>query len=486
MVQGPAVTGFPLRLRHQGALAMAPRLQAAAHASRLGAEWLGSIVRPRADRFRPQASGSWGSAPLLAGLAAAGTGFARRQLRAQSTLRAAPSGEWAFRASVLGNEGALSGHVFLDPKGRAAYVADGVQIVGRGVGHWASCGSTVAVELDVYQYAAAAAQIPDKPHRFRGVWEANGPVVKGDWFFCPETAAPRLVGAVDVAATTMELLPQVVAAAKGPDSGPAPKVDPETTEAAMAALDAQAHLRPLSDDALERLEPYKVDGIEKVFYIPNWITPEQEAQFIREADGDMSSWEDMKTRSSQEWGAGDRCSCGRGLRRESLPPNQQRLADALHHLGVFDGALYPMNSVRINGYRPGQGIFPHCDGPVYYPCVAILSLNSPCLFHLYSRSGTEDCMKWDPSHDVPGGHQTSSRPLMTLFLEPRSLLLFSHDAFWNHRHGIDATATDVLTPNVANADQAVAAGFSMGDVIQRNRRVSLTMRHLLPRCACQG
>ena len=44
-----------------------------------------------------------------------------------------------------------------------------MQIVGRGVGHWATNGDMVAVELDVYQYAAAAAVIPEKPHRFRGV-----------------------------------------------------------------------------------------------------------------------------------------------------------------------------------------------------------------------------------------------------------------------------------------------------------------------------
>ena len=69
------------------------------------------------------------------------------------------------------------------------------------------------------------------------------------------------------------------------------------------------------------------------------------------------------------------------------------------------------------------------------PCqVAILSLGSPCLFSFYPRSGTEasggspgkagrgawgsngltvgcesekrqDCMKWDPANDVPGGFE---------------------------------------------------------------------------------
>merc|ERR1711884_190520 len=140
-----------------------------------------------------------------------------------------------------------------------------------------------------------------------------------------------------------------------------------------------------------------------------------------------------------------------------------------------------MNSVRINGYRPDQGIHPHCDGPVYYPMVAILSLGSTSLFSFYPQSGTEDCMKWDPENNVPGGH-VGSKPLCTVLLEPRSLLVFSHDAFWKHRHGIAAVVSEEVTPLVCNLAQCEGS-FAVGDRIQRQRRVSLTMRHLLPRCA---
>merc|ERR1719277_1972228 len=187
----------------------------------------------------------------------------------------------------------------------------------------------------------------------------------------------------------------------------------------------------------------------------------------------------MKSRSSQEWGAGDRCTCGRGLMRVPLPGPQQRLADALHHLGVFDGALYPMNSVRINGYRPGQGIHPHCDGPVYYPKVAILSLGAPCIFSFYPRSGNEDTMAWDQLRNVPGGFVDGSRPLLSVLLEPRSLLVFGRDAFWHHRHGIADCSVEELTPAVHNLP---AGKYRVGGKIERHRRVSLTMRHLLPRC----
>lgn len=255
----------------------------------------------------------------------------------------------------------------------------------------------------------------------------------------------------------------------------------------MAALDADPGLRATGQGASmqERLAPYLVSDVPTIYYVPDWIEPSQEAQFLAIADSDMRQWEDMKTRSSQEWGAGDRCACGRGLRREPLPPAQREIQQALHHLGIFDAALYPMNSVRINGYRPGQGIYPHCDGPVYYPKVAILSLCAPCIFNFYPKSGTEDCMKWDQNYDVPGGHRVGDKPLVSVIVEPRSLLVFSHDAFWHHRHGIEAVTSEEVTSTVCNLE-ACGGRYKVGDVIHRQRRVSLTMRHLLPRCACQG
>eukprot|EP00435_Cladocopium_sp_Y103_P057549 s1285_g19.t2 len=79
------------------------------------------------------------------------------------------------------------------------------------------------------------------------------------------------------------------------------------------------------------------------------------------------------------------------------------------------------------------------------PPVAILSLGSPCLFSFYPRSGTEDCMKWDPANDVPGGFEMGQQALNTL-----SLLIFSQDAFWHHRHGIDAACERWLCNPVMN------------------------------------
>jgi len=404
-----------------------------------------------------------------------------------STVTEAPpfEGEWAFRASVLGCAGALSGHIFLDPSGRAVYVGDGVQAIGRGVGNWVvDPFGAAAIELDVYQYAAAAAVIPEKPHRFRGLWPLGGSrSLQGDWYVVPEGEAPRLVGSFDAATNTQELLPAVV------ENSNRPMRDRQLSEAAtaglMEALDAAPSITGPAASIDERLEPFRIGNVPSMYYIPGWCDVAQEKAFTHHADVELNGWENMRTRSSQEWGAGDRCKCGRGLMREPLPPVQQQIADALHHLGIFDGALYPMNSVRINGYVPGQGIHPHCDGPVYYPKVAILSLNSPCVFNFHPRSGTEDCMKWDPENDVPGGH-VGAGPEVSVLLEPRSLLVFGQDAFWHHRHGIEAVPSDIITDKVCNLEALLDRSYKVGDRIDRTRRVSLTMRHLLPRCACQG
>lgn len=99
-------------------------------------------------------------------------------------------------------------------------------------------------------------------------------------------------------------------------------------------------------------------------------------------------------------------------------------------------------------------------------------------------------MKWDAQHDVPGGHVaygSAAAPLVSVLLEPRSLLLFSHDAFWRHRHGIADVSEEPITSAVCNLGHLDAGSpYKVGDILKRARRVSLTMRHLLPRCACQG
>jgi len=76
-----------------------------------------------------------------------------------------------------------------------------------------------------------------------------------------------------------------------------------------------------------------------------------------------------------------------------------------------------------------------------------------------------------------------TEPSLSLLLEPGSLLVFSSEAFINHRHGINAVDSDEISPKVRNAKDM---GLSVGDRLKRDRRISLTIRHLLPRCNCNA
>jgi len=152
--------------------------------------------------------------------------------------------------------------------------------------------------------------------------------------------------------------------------------------------------------------------------------------------------------------------------------------------------LFPANSVRLNSYRPGQGIYPHLDGPVYYPRVAIVSLGSQVVFDFYPRMDNDEDedkrgFSWDRDKEVPAAPELppGTKPEVSLLLEPGSLLVFDSNAFIYNRHGISSVMEDEIGPQVKNAKEI---GLSAGDTLRRGKRVSLTIRHLLPRCSCSA
>lgn len=377
---------------------------------------------------------------------------------------------------MSGMDAAFSGHLSLHGNGQAAYLADGIQVVGRGRGCWTQEPSGKGgIELEIFQYPAASAEIPEQPLRFRGLWDdsAASPtgISEGEWYFCPAIGEPQLVGSFRASGEE--------------DARAQPPPSTSLTRSALGMADRDSLIRRLERQSprskagslQDFSERFSIQGIDSVQYIPEWIDEETERAYMALADSG-GAWENMTSRVSQEHGAGSTSLCGRGLVCEPLPEWLQEIADELHRLQIFDSGLWPMNSVRLNGYHPGQGIHPHCDGPVYYPRVAILSLGSPCLFSFYPKTGNENIMQWDKANDVPAGHRTGDQPLQSVLVEPRSLLVFDKDAFWHHRHGIAAVTADVLSPIVSNLKSSVAPGTSL----PRSRRVSLTMRHLLPRC----
>ena len=61
-------------------------------------------------------------------------------------------------------------------------------------------------------------------------------------------------------------------------------------------------------------------------------------------------------------------------------------------------------------------------------------------------------------------------------MERRSLFLMSDTMYKTHLHGIEEITSDTVTNDMLNLDRCT--GVSIGDVLQRSRRVSLTIRYV--------
>ncbi len=139
--------------------------------------------------------------------------------------------------------------------------------------------------------------------------------------------------------------------------------------------------------------------------VREWIDEREQDDLLSCIDR-TGSWQSLRGRRVQ-------CLGGQpGKQREPLP----RWAISLLNLVSerCDGEAF--NHVLVNEYLPGNGIEPHRDGPLYQPLVLILSLGSECSFSFYSN----DLIR---------------REIFTLRLPPRSLLLFSDEAYESCLHG---------------------------------------------------
>jgi alkylated DNA repair protein alkB family protein 6 len=63
--------------------------------------------------------------------------------------------------------------------------------------------------------------------------------------------------------------------------------------------------------------------------------------------------------------------------------------------------------------------------------------------------------------------------VFSLILQPRSLLIVKDELYINCLHGIAFNKEDIITDKVANLELAC---HKVGDIIQRERRISLTIR----------
>ncbi|KAG8814573.1 hypothetical protein FRC17_001070, partial [Serendipita sp. 399] len=125
--------------------------------------------------------------------------------------------------------------------------------------------------------------------------------------------------------------------------------------------------------------------------------------------------------------------------------------ERLSATGVFEHSAHKEpNHVIVNEYRPGEGIMPHEDGPAYHPVVATISLGSHTIFHYLrykpetetegSTSVTEKAegMGKDGNH----GRVIDQQPVLSLLLEPRSVIITTGTLYKEHLHFIDEITED--------------------------------------------
>lgn len=399
-------------------------------------------------------------------------------------------GQWCISASILNVDNSILGRIFFSEEGTLVYVAGGIEggedLMGHAVGNWLSEGPIVGFELNLFQYVPSAPEHTQaESHHFRGLARLpeNGRTWTGEWYFCSvdqPQQPPRLVGKFQAMKISDQPLSQPL---KFDEQG---HISEEQKKKVFRKMDKNVEV-PIAFDPRWSTHRVTSGEIGEVFLVPNFLEKKQVEEFESKIDR-MVEFEIMNTRDTQEFGANERCACGKGLLREPLPQWQTTLVTALHNLGIFHPVLYPANNVRINRYAPGQGIHPHMDGPLYFPRCAMISLGSACVFDFYPRLGVDENFKgfaWDLEKEVPKGPDMppDAKPAFSVILQPGSLLVFSGDAYIKHRHGIVASDGDEIGPHVRNAKDL---GLSNGDVLKRERRISLTFRHLLPRCNCQS
>lgn len=220
---------------------------------------------------------------------------------------------------------------------------------------------------------------------------------------------------------------------------------------------------------LSQLNPrsYSIRGsISDVLYFENAFSQSSENSLLRLIDyeGEHSkAWRQLKTRRLQCWG-------GMPDDDKNIPGSGGEIPSWLHAICTsfvqngFFPADRPPNHVLINEYQPGQGIMHHTDGPKYLDRVVILSLCSGTVMSFRPRLSSDEI------GTLPG--DLSDNRGMSIFLQPRSLLYFTNDAYNQFLHGIEARSYDQIdeVENIYNPP-----GES---VIYRAKRISFTIRHI--------
>ncbi|XP_071832863.1 alpha-ketoglutarate-dependent dioxygenase alkB homolog 6-like isoform X2 [Apostichopus japonicus] len=228
----------------------------------------------------------------------------------------------------------------------------------------------------------------------------------------------------------------------------------------MATQDQIARDDLLTSEVLkEDISAFKVhQAPDTVYYIPDFITANEEKHLLHQVyAAPKPKWTQLSHRRLQNWGG---LPHPKGMIVEKLPGWLDVYAKKIAKYGLFEEHV--PNHVLVNEYKPGQGIMPHEDGPLFYPVVTTINLGSHSVLQ-FSHHSVKQQMVDDGSKDF------------SLLLQPRSLLMLKNVVYTDYLHGIAELSKDTLGDDIVNLD---ATGQALGDCLLRETRVSLTIRYV--------
>ncbi|XP_031640857.1 alpha-ketoglutarate-dependent dioxygenase alkB homolog 6 [Contarinia nasturtii] len=205
-----------------------------------------------------------------------------------------------------------------------------------------------------------------------------------------------------------------------------------------------------------------------VYYIPSFLSEEEEVSILKQIDNTPKpKWTQLCNRRLINYGG---IPHKNGMIAEAMPSWLKETVTAVNNTGIFNQVK--ANHVLVNEYLPGQGIMPHTDGPLFHPIICTLTCGSHTILRFHKNNMLDkDC---DDNNTMAGNIDSI---VCQLLIEPRSLLIVKDDMYTDYLHSIADETHDNITADLVNLDQSSELN-RIGVTIARNRRVSLTIRHV--------
>ena len=219
-----------------------------------------------------------------------------------------------------------------------------------------------------------------------------------------------------------------------------------------------------------------------VFYCRKFLSDAEEQWIISVLDA--SPWTQLNGRRVQCFGREPAASAA-AFSRKPLPQWVSQLCEGVAGFVSDPGGLdhWVPDHVLVNEYAAGEGIMAHTDGPFYRAVTVTLSLGSDALVHFAPRVAPEDV----GLAEAPAGFD--------VVLHRGSLLLFTDEVYTRWTHEIRRCPVEVagalcpvLAPEGAAGEGAAeegegegeekGGGTALGAIIERRRRLSVTLRRV--------